>query len=44
MRGKNEPGCVITIGAAYFEAKTSINVNMIYNNPNYSHHLNLKGG
>ncbi len=34
----------ITIGPAYFEAKTSINVNMIYNNHNYSHHLNLNGG
>lgn len=34
----------ITIGPAYFEAKTSIKVNMIYNNLNYGHHFNLNGG
>lgn len=41
---KNEPGCVHYNWPTYFESKTSINVNMIHNNPNYSHHHNLNGG
>lgn len=44
MRGeKKNLDVFITIGPAYYEAKTFINVNMIYNHPNYSHHHNLNG-
>lgn len=36
--------CSLQLSQHYFEAKTSINVNMIYNKPNCSHYRGLNGG